>query len=64
MSENRTPREQFKIDVAAHQAATRTPVLTAADLAAAVEGLTGEKLPTPRTDVAFPPEKAARHPFD
>ena len=53
MSENNTPRERFKIEVAAFQATNHTKVLTDADLAAVVKGLTGISVPVAKADVAL-----------
>ena len=55
MSENaNTPRVRSKVEAAAYQATKHTRVITDADLVAVVEGLTGESVPSPRTDVSFP----------
>ncbi|OYD61116.1 hypothetical protein [Rhodococcus sp. OK302] len=64
MRENNTPRERFKVEMAARQATKRAQVLTDMDLAAVVEGLTGEKLAPPRIDDAFRTAKVVPSRFD
>ncbi|NMM83282.1 hypothetical protein B2J88_02695 [Rhodococcus sp. SRB_17] len=54
MSENNTPRGRSTVEAAAYQATKHARVITDADLAAVVEGLTGESVPPTRVDISFP----------
>lgn len=64
MSENYIPRQRSKVEAAAYQATKHTRVITDADLAAVVEGLTGVSVPSTRIDVAFPDPDDAKGLFD
>ncbi|WCT06230.1 hypothetical protein [Rhodococcus qingshengii] len=57
MTENDVPRKRSAVEASLYQTTKHTRVITDADLAAVVEGLTGVPVPEvdrPRIDFAFP----------
>ncbi|WP_182262018.1 hypothetical protein [Rhodococcus sp. UFZ-B548] len=57
MTENGAPRKRSAVEASLYQTTKHTRVITDADLAAVVEGLTGVPIPVvdrPRIDFAFP----------
>ena len=64
MNEKNIPVERSAVEAAMYQATKHLNVITDADLAAVVEGLTGEPVARAQIDFAFPPPGTTDHLFD
>ena len=64
MTENGVPRERSEVEASLYQATKHVNVITDADLAAVVEGLTGEPVARDRIDFAFPAPGTTDHLFN
>jgi hypothetical protein len=64
VNEKNIPVERSAVEAAMYQATKHLNVITDADLAAVVEGLTGEPVARAQIDFAFPAPGTTDHLFD